>query len=126
MTSSPTVNALCCGWEGTLRQPLGNPPSTEARSRLSAAVRRVAGQRDERRAAASANGAASSSRPIRSKNAVSMEPARKSGWRRTRTSRSRLVTSPWIVAPCQRVGEVVGGVVRASGAQAITLASIGS
>jgi hypothetical protein len=61
----------------------------------------------------------------RSRNPVSVPPARNAAWRSTRTRRSRLVVTPWICARASAPASTRAASARV-GAHAMSLASIGS
>ena len=92
-------------WDGTFRHPLGSPPSTRASRRRAAAPASAAARTASSTSPGPASGAARTSSPMRSKKPVSVRPARNSGCRSVRTSRSRLVVSPCTCAPGQRGGQ---------------------
>ena len=95
------------------------PPLTFERTRTAAATAA------SRVSDASASGRESTGRPIESMNPVSVSPERNTLCRRMVTRRSRLVPGPCTVARASAPASMAAARVR-SGAQLMTLASIGS
>ncbi len=94
----PHSKVTCWGRNGLLRKPEGTARWTRAPRRRPAWAARAAATVWRTTAASSARGADSRSSPCRSRKPVSVCPATKAGWRTVRTSRSRLVVTPWMRA----------------------------
>ena len=114
----------CCGREALLRNPEGMVAQHRCPGAGGAAWPASAAATAWRpTASSSASGAASWPSPWRSRKPVSVLPARNAGWRRVRTSRSRLVVTPWMRAPASAPASEARGLGRV-GAWAMTLASM--
>ena len=99
----------CCG------SPRGWSAAPAARPGAAAWPARAAATAWRRRRRRRPAGRPARSRPWRSRKPVSVSPATKPGWRRVRTSRSRLVVTPWMRARASVAGQGGGGLVPGGG-----------
>ncbi|SKW32844.1 Uncharacterised protein [Mycobacteroides abscessus subsp. abscessus] len=95
-TSRPpwVCQVVVCGCEGLLRQPAGNVACRVATARRAATPATVAATACRRSDCVSGRAAPSWATSCRSRNPVSVPRPANSSWRRTRTSRLRLVVTP--------------------------------
>jgi hypothetical protein len=119
VASSKTVR---CAWETTLRHATGMPRWTVRASFARSARAIAAATADGVVCLRPTSGSVSGTRP---KKSVETSPARNRSFRRTATSWSRFVTTPWILARARTFASFRAAASRV-GAWAITLASIAS